>query len=166
MSQAVHGTSVRQSVNSAAIVARKFIALDKEDQSNLEIKAEITIAFDRVSRALTSKNVKTDDLNVSAWQALMRGYDERDPQAIYLPVIKACLLRLLDMQDTLDLRAVSDPGKSSQERASRKWEARNRDRARYIRDRSAARNFLKKKATDSDIDEMLEIINQRNAQEA
>lgn len=40
--------------------------------------------------------------------------------------------------------------KNPQTEANKRWQEKNRDRARYLRNRSAARNFIKKDATEED----------------
>ncbi|MGG7163456.1 hypothetical protein [Clostridium ihumii] len=51
--------------------------------------------------------------------------------------------------------------KNSQTEANKKWQEKNREKARYLRNRSAARNFIKKQATEEDIKELEELINER-----
>ena len=45
--------------------------------------------------------------------------------------------------------------KNSQTEANKKWQEKNREKARYLRNRSAARNFIKKQATEEDIKELI-----------
>lgn len=45
--------------------------------------------------------------------------------------------------------------------ANKKWDEENRERKRYITKRSTARNFIKKTATESDLRELLTLINER-----
>ena len=54
--------------------------------------------------------------------------------------------------------------KNSQTEANKKWQEKNREKARYLRNRSAARNFIKKQATEEDIKELEELINERKNQ--
>ena len=42
--------------------------------------------------------------------------------------------------------------------ANKNWQNKNRDKARYLRNRSTARSFLKNQATIEDIQEMEELI--------
>ena len=42
--------------------------------------------------------------------------------------------------------------------ADSKWIEKNRDHANYLRDRSKARNFIKKKATSDDLLELKKLI--------
>lgn len=51
--------------------------------------------------------------------------------------------------------------KSSQTEANKKWQEQNREKARYLRNRSTARNFIKKQATIEDIKELEELIDNR-----
>ncbi|WP_283718806.1 hypothetical protein [Clostridium perfringens] len=48
--------------------------------------------------------------------------------------------------------------KNSQTEANKRWQEHNREKARYLRNRSTARNFVKKQATLEDIRELLELI--------
>lgn len=48
-----------------------------------------------------------------------------------------------------------------QTEANKRWQEKNRDKARYLRNRSAARNFIKKDATNEDIAELEELIRER-----
>lgn len=43
---------------------------------------------------------------------------------------------------------------NKQTEANKKWQEKNREHARYLRNRSTARNFIKKQATDEDIQEL------------
>ena len=45
--------------------------------------------------------------------------------------------------------------------ANKKWDEENRERKRYITKRSTARNFIKKTATETDLRELLTLINER-----
>ncbi|PWL52933.1 MAG: hypothetical protein DBY38_08620 [Clostridium cadaveris] len=38
------------------------------------------------------------------------------------------------------------------------WQEKNRERARYLRNRSTARSFIKKQATKEDIEELKQLI--------
>ena len=51
--------------------------------------------------------------------------------------------------------------KNSQTEANKKWQDKNREKARYLRNRSTARNFVKKHATLDDIKELEELITNR-----
>jgi len=51
--------------------------------------------------------------------------------------------------------------KNSQTEANKRWQEQNREKARYLRNRSTARNFVKKQATLEDIKELLELIETR-----
>ena len=49
----------------------------------------------------------------------------------------------------------------AQKRASRKWGRKNKDRRQYINRRSTARNFIKKEATEEDLDELRTLLKNR-----
>ena len=51
--------------------------------------------------------------------------------------------------------------KNSQTEANKRWQDKNREKARYLRNRSTARNFVKKQATLDDIKELEELITNR-----
>ncbi len=51
--------------------------------------------------------------------------------------------------------------KNQQTEANKRWQEENRDKARYLRNRSTARNFYKKQATKEDIEEVEKIIAER-----
>jgi ribosomal protein S20 len=44
--------------------------------------------------------------------------------------------------------------KSKQTEANKRWQEQNREKARYLRNRSTARNFIKKQATEVDLQEL------------
>lgn len=48
--------------------------------------------------------------------------------------------------------------KNAQTEANKRWQEKNREKARYLRNRSAARNFVKKDATEEDLQELEELI--------
>lgn len=50
---------------------------------------------------------------------------------------------------------------NSQTEANKKWQEKNREKTRYLRNRSTARGFLKKQATFEDLEEMQQLINER-----
>lgn len=54
-----------------------------------------------------------------------------------------------------------DEKKNPQTEANKKWQEQNREKARYLRNRSTARNFIKKQATLEDIDEIEKLIKER-----
>ena len=54
-----------------------------------------------------------------------------------------------------------DEKKNPQTEANKKWQEQNREKARYLRNRSTTRNFIKKQATLEDIDEIEELIKER-----
>lgn len=47
---------------------------------------------------------------------------------------------------------------NSQTEANKRWQEKNRERARYLRNRSTARNFIKKDATEEDLKELESLI--------
>ena len=51
--------------------------------------------------------------------------------------------------------------KNSQTEANKRWQDKNREKARYLRNRSTARNLVKKQATLDDIKELEELITNR-----
>ncbi|UQS81570.1 hypothetical protein MOO45_04935 [Bombilactobacillus folatiphilus] len=51
--------------------------------------------------------------------------------------------------------------KNKQTEANKRWQEKNRDRTRYLRNRSTARSFVKKWALQEDLDELKELINER-----
>lgn len=54
-----------------------------------------------------------------------------------------------------------DENKNPQTQANKKWQEQNREKARYLRNRSTARSFIKKQATLEDIKELEELIVER-----
>lgn len=48
-----------------------------------------------------------------------------------------------------------------QTEANKKWQEKNKERAKYLSDRSRARNFLKKTVILEDIEEFEEILKER-----
>ncbi|APF27852.1 MULTISPECIES: hypothetical protein [Clostridium] len=51
--------------------------------------------------------------------------------------------------------------KNLQTEANKKWQEKNRERTRYLRNRSTARGFVKKQATLEDLQELKELIKER-----
>lgn len=51
--------------------------------------------------------------------------------------------------------------KNTQTEANKRWQEKNREHARYLRNRSTARSFLKNQATLEDIQEMEQLIAER-----
>lgn len=47
---------------------------------------------------------------------------------------------------------------AAQRRANEKWDSNHKDRKQYITKRSTARNFIKKEATEEDLDEFKNLI--------
>jgi hypothetical protein len=52
--------------------------------------------------------------------------------------------------------------KNTQTEANKKWQDKNREKARYLRDRSTARSFIKNRATLEDLQELKQLIEERN----
>lgn len=52
----------------------------------------------------------------------------------------------------------------AQVKASRRWEKNNPERAKYIRNRSVARTFVRHWADDEDLKELVEIFENENIQ--
>ncbi|TGD17688.1 hypothetical protein EGT51_11230 [Levilactobacillus suantsaiihabitans] len=48
-------------------------------------------------------------------------------------------------------------------RANKKWDEKHKERTRYLGARSSARSFIRTKATLDDLQELRELINQREA---
>jgi len=51
--------------------------------------------------------------------------------------------------------------KNLQTEANKKWQEKNREKARYLRDRSTSRSFIKNRATEEDLQELQELIKER-----
>lgn len=50
---------------------------------------------------------------------------------------------------------------NAQTEANKKWQEKNKERAKYLSDRSRARSFIRNKATIEDLDELKELITNR-----
>jgi hypothetical protein len=48
-------------------------------------------------------------------------------------------------------------------RANKKWESKNKERRQYLNKRSAAKSFILKLATEEDLDNLADFIQQRRA---
>lgn len=59
------------------------------------------------------------------------------------------------MSEEKKRKAVYDP------EAQKRWNEKNRERKRYLTDRTSARRFVKTKATAEDLDELLGLIAER-----
>lgn len=53
---------------------------------------------------------------------------------------------------------------NAQTEANKRWQEQNRERARYLRNRSTARSFVKNQATKEDIEELEQLIAVRKEQ--
>ncbi|WP_282804538.1 hypothetical protein [Clostridium tetani] len=51
--------------------------------------------------------------------------------------------------------------KNKQTEANKKWQENNRERARYLRDRSTSRSFIRNKASLEDLEELKQLIKER-----
>lgn len=51
--------------------------------------------------------------------------------------------------------------KNNQTEANKKWQEQNRGKARYLRNRSTARSFLRNQATKEDLEELKQLIKAR-----
>lgn len=54
--------------------------------------------------------------------------------------------------------------KTKQTIANQKWESKNKDYANYLKGRTAARSFIRNKATFEDLAELEQLINERRKQ--
>ena len=54
---------------------------------------------------------------------------------------------------------------NKQTEANKRWAEKNREHARYLRNRSAARSFIKKQATEEDLEELENLIANRRKDE-
>ncbi len=50
---------------------------------------------------------------------------------------------------------------NKQTEANKKWQEKNRERAKYLSNRSVARSFIKNKATIEDLEELKNLIKER-----
>lgn len=50
---------------------------------------------------------------------------------------------------------------NKQTEANKKWQEKNRERAKYLSNRSVARSFIKNKATIEDLEELKRLIEER-----
>lgn len=51
--------------------------------------------------------------------------------------------------------------KNAQTEANKRWQEKNKERAKYLSDRSRARSFIKKSATLEDLEEFEQLIEDR-----
>jgi len=49
----------------------------------------------------------------------------------------------------------------SQTQYNKNWQEKNREKARYLRNRSTSRSFIKNQATETDLEEIQHLINSR-----
>lgn len=50
---------------------------------------------------------------------------------------------------------------NKQTEANKRWQEKNKERAKYLSDRSRARSFIRNQATDEDIIEFRQLLNDR-----
>ncbi len=50
---------------------------------------------------------------------------------------------------------------NAQTEANKRWQEQNRERARYLRNRSTSRSFVKNQATKEDLEELEQLIAER-----
>ena len=50
---------------------------------------------------------------------------------------------------------------NAQTEANKKWQEKNKERAKYLSDRSRTRSFIRNKSTIEDLDELKELITNR-----
>lgn len=50
---------------------------------------------------------------------------------------------------------------SNQNEANKKWQQKNKEHANYLKDRSKARSFIRNKAAEEDLKELLDLINDK-----
>lgn len=50
---------------------------------------------------------------------------------------------------------------NKQTQANKRWQAKNKEHAKYLSDRSRARSFIKKQATQEDIEEFRKLLDER-----
>jgi len=51
--------------------------------------------------------------------------------------------------------------KKTQTEANKRWQAKNKERAKYLSNRSRARSFIRNEATLEDIEELRSLLNER-----
>lgn len=51
--------------------------------------------------------------------------------------------------------------RNKQTAANKRWQEKNKDRAKYLSDRSRARSFIRNKATEDDLKELEQLISER-----
>lgn len=51
--------------------------------------------------------------------------------------------------------------KNRQTEANKKWQQKNKERAKYLSDRSRARSFIRNQATLEDVEELKKLLNDR-----
>ncbi|WEV60069.1 hypothetical protein OZX68_03855 [Streptococcaceae bacterium ESL0729] len=54
---------------------------------------------------------------------------------------------------------------TSQTEANKRWQEKNKERTRYLNERSRSRSFIKNKATQEDLLELKKLIDERLAEE-
>lgn len=49
----------------------------------------------------------------------------------------------------------------AQQRAIKNWDKKNREKSNYIKSKSATKSFIKNKATKEDLEELIQLINDK-----
>ncbi|HIZ52774.1 MAG TPA: hypothetical protein IAA20_02385 [Candidatus Enterococcus avicola] len=55
--------------------------------------------------------------------------------------------------------------KNAQTEANKRWQTKNKEHAKYLQYRTYARSFIRKLATDDDLDELEQLIKERREQD-
>ena len=54
-----------------------------------------------------------------------------------------------------------EENKNAQTEANKKWQEKNKEKAKYLSNRSRARSFVKNQATEEDLQELEQLISER-----
>lgn len=81
-------------------------------------------------------------------------------KVITLIIVLVGLIYILIKQEAVNM----EEKKNAQTEANKKWQEQNREKARYLRNRSTARSFIKKQATLEDIQELEQLIAGRKSE--
>jgi len=57
-----------------------------------------------------------------------------------------------------------DKETSPQTEANKRWQEKNREKTKYLRNRSTARSFVRNQATEEDLAELLQLMQERRQQ--
>ena len=58
-------------------------------------------------------------------------------------------------------RVIMEENKNAQTEANKKWQEKNKEKAKYLSNRSRARSFVKNQATEEDLQELEQLISER-----